>query len=80
MFSASVVKKFAKMPSLPAPPATRASSLVIAALSSTVRVGEERMVVSLGSDLNVLWSLLRAAATESREEDFALAVYYIELD
>jgi hypothetical protein len=48
----------------------------MACLSETVRVGVERMPVSLGSALRAAPRLMRALEVASREEDLAEAVYY----
>jgi hypothetical protein len=73
LFSASVARKFLTVS--PPAPACLASSATTAERSSSVRVGAERMAVSLVSFSTRALRVLRALAVGSRVDDLAAAVY-----
>lgn len=76
LFSASMARRFRTVLSLAGTPAAFSSSVTIWPLSDWVRVGADRMAVSLASLAKMLLSEAMALAVLSRVEVFTAAVYY----
>lgn len=75
LFSARVARKFLTVSLEPAEPSCFCSSVTMALLSASLRVGVLRMLESLGSLVTRSFSEERALAVGSREDSLTAAVY-----